>query len=1022
MKFQFKIQQYQTDAVSSVVQVFSGQPRAALDVYATDYAVSDLNYERLDLGYRNAEAMLSKNDLLSNIRKLQQQHNIPQSESLAPTSGLGCCVLDVEMETGTGKTYVYIKTMFELNKLYGWSKFIVVVPSIAIREGVSKSFAMLEDHFMEYYGKKARFFVYDSSNLQQLQYFASTNDIYVMVINTQAFASSLKKDGRSKESRIIYSTRDSFQSQMPIEVLAGTRPIIILDEPQKMEGAATQEGLRRFNPLFTLNYSATHKTKHNTVYALDAVDAYEQQLVKRIEVKGFELKNLQGTSGYLYLDDIVLSPKDPPAAKIELEIKQKGGFKRVLRKFNFGDNLRFESDSNQYEGYVITDIDPLGNKVVFQNGLVLHKGEVVGDVSEEQLQRVQIRETIKSHLDKEEMLFKRGIKTLSLFFIDEVAKYKSYDDEGNEVKGWFQQVFEEEYAALVQEKLSSLQDSAEYAGYLRSFTPDKVHNGYFSIDKKSGRAVDSKLSRKSDMSDDISAYDLILKNKERLLSFEEPTRFIFSHSALREGWDNPNVFQICTLRHSNSAINKRQEVGRGLRLCVNKFGERMDKELLGSEVQQVNMLTVIANESYSTFVTELQEKTKEDLRERPAKIGLEELSRFVSNRTLRLAGNVREVTYGELAKLYCGLISSGYLTERGEVTALFMQDEADKTLKPLALSDDIKPLESEIYELIKSTYKDNKAFSEMIKNGHDTKIPENKLNENFYKKEFQALWNNINQYKVYTVKYEHAELIKKASEALNKDLYVTALKYTVSSGTQCSAQEFALQKTQDFTVQASAVSAVKYDLLGELAQGAKISRKVAFEILKGMTAEKFGLYAKNPEEFIRKVIKIIREQKAALVVEHISYNLTEERYDSSIFIEEKHSKPITEAYKAKKHIMDYVFTDGIAADSVERRFAESLDLADEVVVYAKLPRSFKIPTPVGDYAPDWAIAFDRDKVKHIFFIAETKGSMETMKLRGVEDIKTKCARRLFNEMSWSKVRYGVASSYKELMDIMGALP
>lgn len=491
MKFQFKIQQYQTDAVENTIGVFARQPSHAPAAYRRDVGSERLDFEA---GYRNAEVELDARQLLENIRKVQRESNIPLSDKLVATNGLGACSLDIEMETGTGKTYVYIKTMFELNKLYGWSKFIVVVPSIAIREGVAKSFSMLEDHFMEFYGRKARYFVYDSGNLDRLDSFSSDGGINVMIINTQAFAASLKEGGRSKESRIIYSRPDGFGSRRPIDVIAANRPII-MDDPQKMEGEATQTGLKRFMPLFVLNYSATHKTKHNTVYTLDALDAYQKKLVKRIQVKGFELKNLQGADTYLYIDSIVLSKKEPPMVKIELEVKRNGGIRRESRKLAYGDNLFVVSELNQYKSYVISDINPFRNTVTFLNGVTLHKGEVVGDVSELALQRVQIRETIRSHFEKERELFEKGIKTLSLFFIDEVAKYKSYDEYGNEVKGVFQQIFEEEYTNLLNENLSMFDDA--YQAYLRLFSVQEIHNGYLSIDKKSGHAIDSKLGKKA---------------------------------------------------------------------------------------------------------------------------------------------------------------------------------------------------------------------------------------------------------------------------------------------------------------------------------------------------------------------------------------------------------------------------------------------------------------------------------------------------------------------------------------------
>lgn len=514
--------------------VFTGQPSYAIEGYRLDrgrQAQRQLDFDD-ETGYRNHCVELDGKALLKNINTIQNLYDITPSSSLS--KGIGAVNLDIEMETGTGKTYVYIKTMFELNKQYGWSKFIVVVPSIAIREGVAKSFRMLEEHFMEHYGKKARWFIYNSGNLQQLDSFSSDSGLSVMIINTQAFASSMKEGGRSKESRIIYSERDEFGSRRPIDVIAANRPIIIMDEPQKMEGDATQAGIKRFNPLFVLNYSATHTTRHDTIYALDALDAYRQKLVKRIHVKGFEVKNLRGTSGYLYLDNIVLSPKRPPEARIELEVKNaSGSIVRKIKTFGVGDNLREESGLAEYDNFVVSEIN-MNGYVTFLNGVTIRRGEVIGDPDELDMQRVQIRETIMSHLEKERQLFKRGIKCLSLFFIDEVAKYKSYDENGEEVKGVFQKMFEEEYARLVNEEFYIWDE--DYNEYLRRFLPQDVHRGYFSIDKKTNRVIDGKVEKKTGLSDDISAYDLILKNKERLLSFEEPTRFIFSHSALREGW------------------------------------------------------------------------------------------------------------------------------------------------------------------------------------------------------------------------------------------------------------------------------------------------------------------------------------------------------------------------------------------------------------------------------------------------------------------------------------------------------
>ena len=1013
MKFKFKIQQYQTDAVENTVAVFRGQPSHSLATYRRDlgtYKQQRYAYKEEETGYGNHRLELDDRTVLGNIRSVQNLYDIAPSETLV--KGIAPVNLDIEMETGTGKTYVYIKTMFELNKQYGWSKFIIVVPSIAIREGVAKSFTILEEHFMELYSKKARKFVYDSSNLQQLDSFSSDSGLCVMIINTQAFAASMKEGGRNKESRIIYSKRDEFGSRRPIDVIAANNPIVIMDEPQKMEGDATQAGIKRFNPLFVLNYSATHKTKHNTIYALDALDAYRQKLVKRIHVKGFEVKNLRGTSSYLYLDEIVLSPKQPPMARIEFETKTaSGSIVRKTKTFGIGDNLREESGLAEYEGFTISEINVRGY-VTFLNGATLRRGEVIGDTNELTMQRVQIRETIKSHFEKERQLFKRGIKCLSLFFIDEVAKYRSYDEDGNEVKGVFQKMFEEEYARVVADQLKI--GDEDYNEYLSRFIPQEVHRGYFSIDKKTNRLIDGKVEKKTGLSDDISAYDLILKNKERLLSFDEPTRFIFSHSALREGWDNPNVFQICTLRHSNSATAKRQEVGRGLRLCVDKNGIRMDKELLGEDVHEVNKLTVIANESYSDFTSALQKETREVLRERAAKATVS----YFLGKQIKIGEEIHTVSESEASRIIVYLEDNGYIDENKGITPKYREAVENGTIVPLP--EKLQHIAEGVTRLIYSIF-DPKALDDMVVE-ETTTTPENKLNDNFSKAEFQALWKEINHQYVYTVSYDSSELIEKAILHINAELMVKQLRYVMIEGTQKENEvaEFGSTHSQSHELTDVCTSIVRYDLVGDIARGANLTRRTVVKILQRINERKLYLFKNNPEEFIRKVINIIKEQKATMIVEHIRYNRIEDKYDSQIFTQTKRAD-YNKAFLAKKHITDYVFTDGLAEKSTERKFAESLDQAKEVVVYAKLPRAFKIPTPVGNYSPDWAIAFEKGTVKHIFFIAETKGSMDSMELRKIEQAKIDCAKRLFNSVSTSNVRYHEVDSYENLLDIMKSL-
>lgn len=1034
MKFNFKKQQYQTDAVDAVVKAFNGQGFYDKISYIRDLGnmkskdmqmtlgFTDEEMELYDpandTGYKNELVELSDEQLLNNIQALQRQNNIKLSNSLV--KDLGRCSLDIEMETGTGKTYVYIKTMFELNKKYGWSKFIVVVPSIAIREGVKKSFEITADHFMEHYGKKARFFIYNSSNLNQLDNFSSSSGINVMIINTQAFASSLKEDGRSKEARIIYSKRDEFGSRRPVDVIKANRPIIILDEPQKMGGEVTQKALKNFNPLFSLNYSATHAKHHNLVYVLDALDAFNKKLVKKIEVKGFEVKNFRGTDSYLYLEQIVLSSKKPPMAKIELEIGYNKSINREPRILGVGDDLYYVSqEMEQYKGYTISEIDPLRGTVTFTNEEVISTGDIVGDISEKDMRRIQIRETILSHFEKEEKLFHKGIKCLSLFFIDEVAKYRQYDENGDEVLGEYGKMFEQEYINVLNEYVTLL--DTPYQRYLKSTCSDvsEVHKGYFSIDKK-GHAIDSKVKRGSEFSDDISAYDLILKNKERLLSFDEPTRFIFSHSALREGWDNPNVFQICTLKHSDSNTAKRQEVGRGLRLCVNQNGNRMDVESCGETVHDINVLTVVASESYKTFVTDLQSDIKTVLYDRPTVA----TSEYFKGKYIKVE-DVPTLIDDETANaIEFYLIQNGYVDMKRKVTDKYRQEIKSGTVAELP--DELKPMAEGIHTLIQSVY-DDSILKDMFTDGHETKVKYNPLNDNFAKKEFQALWREINHKYAYTVEFDSNELIKKAIAHIDKNLFVSELQYTTTIGRQKAemneyeverADSFTGEKTRTQILKHTETSQIKYDLIGKVAEGTTLTRKTVSAILQGIRADKLYMFKNNPEEFITKVIRLINEQKATMIVEHISYDTIEGEYDSTIFTAEKNTQSFDKAFLAKKAIQDYVFTDGSAEKSIERRFAEDLDAAEEVCVYAKLPRTFKIPTPVGNYSPDWAIAFYEGAVKHIFFVAETKGTMETLNLRPIEQAKISCAKKLFNEMSTSKVVYHDVDSYQSLLNIM----
>mgnify|MGYP001230763470 CR=1 FL=1 len=1025
MKFKFKIQPFQSEATESIVKVFSGQPKQGFLKYRRDIGkrnvqtTIDEQDAEFEMGYRNADIELSKDQLLKNIRAIQTANNIKNSTALV--DGLGLVSLDVEMETGTGKTYVYIKTMFELYKAYGWSKFIVVVPSIAIREGVKKSLEMTQEHFMELYGIKARFFVYNSSNLQQLDEYSQNAGINVMIINTQAFNTTMNEEknveGRkgNEAARIIYTKRDEFGSRRPIDVIKANRPIIILDEPQKMGGAATQNALKKnFNPLFSLNFSATHKTSHNLVYVLDALDAFNKKLVKKIEVKGFDLKNLSGTNRYMYLAAIIIDRKKPPRARLELEVKRGSGIKREMQFLSTGDSLYTASNGlEEYKGISIAEVDPIRSMVTFSNGDILEPGEASGNVNEDDIRKIQIRETIASHFDKEEKLFEQGIKCLSLFFIDEVGKYRQYDDDGNEIVSEYGKIFEEEYNATLNERLTLFH--TDYQKYLRGIDTTETHKGYFSIDKK-GRATNSPVKRGSEFSDDISAYDLILKNKERLLGFEEPTRFIFSHSALREGWDNPNVFQICTLKHSDNATAKRQEVGRGLRLCVNENGERQDLDACGEIlVHGLNVLTVVASDSYAGFVADLQKEIKDDLYERPTKANVD----YFAGKKVVIGDDTHSITVAEATAVYNYLVRNDYVDDNGGVTDAYRAAAELGSFAPL--KPELESFGENIHKLVQAIF-DPSILKEMAGNAHETKVKENPLNENW--KDFKELWEKINKKYAYTVDFNSEELIEKSINAINRDLRVAKLTYTLTRGEQIGT-EFNVEHTVTKKLDRAQGSLAEYDLIGKIAEATTLTRRSAAAILAGMKQDKLWLFKENPEEFITKVADIINHQKAAVVVEHITYTSSaEEPYSQDIFNMSRASDEYAKAFKAKHAIQDYIFTDGTSTDSIERRFVEDLDNADEVVVYAKLPRGprgFYIPTPVGKYSPDWAISFKKGAVKHIFFIAETKGTMDSLQLRPIEQAKITCAKKLFNELSSNEVKYHDVDTYQNLLTIIDSL-
>ena len=1014
MKLQFKHQKFQADAAKAVVDVFAGQPYLTpsymMDKGNGSYQI-ELDEEEKFTGWRNERIIPALFDarILENLQKIQRANQIVPSPKLE-----GRYNLTIEMETGVGKTYTYIKTMYELNKHYGWSKFIVVVPSIAIREGVYKSFQVTQEHFAEEYGKKIRFFIYNSAKLTEIDRFASDSSINVMIINSQAF------NARGKDARRIYMKLDEFRSRRPIEIIAKTNPVMIIDEPQSVEGKQTKERLKEFCPLLTLRYSATHKSDnlYNMIYRLDAMEAYNKRLVKKISVKGITETGSTATEGYVYLESINLSKADPTAT-IQFDYKGAVSVRKVTRKVGIGFNL-YDNSNNMEEyrdNFVVKFIDGRDNHVEFLNGIKIFAGDVIGKVSEEQLRRIQIRETILSHIERERQLFHKGIKVLSLFFIDEVAKYKQYDASGKPYNGMYADMFEEEYTDILANIQREFGDN-EYMNHLDSIKPQDTHAGYFSIDKK-GKLTDSKISDKTEKtSDDIDAYDLIMKNKELLLDRDpknSPVRFIFSHSALREGWDNPNVFQICTLKQSSSDVRKRQEVGRGLRLCVNQDGERMDANILGNDVHNINVLTVIASESYDSFAKGLQSELADAVAGRPVAITAD----LFKEKVIRDINGNEQVVDNDMAQaIYFDMVVNGYVDKKGALTDKYYADKANGSIQ---VAEEVADCAESVLEIVDSVY-DSNAMK--VENARDKNVELQIDADKLAMPQFKALWERISPKSVYIVDFDTNELVQKAITCLNRNLHVSKIFFKVETGTieEIKSKE-ALLSGESFVKEQSAVydasrkihasSSVKYDLIGKLVEETGLTRKAVVKILSGIEKTVFDQFKDNPEEFIIKAAALTNDEKATAIIQHITYSILDEHYSTEIFTEPTiKGKLGVNAMKVQKHLYDHIVFDS----TNEHDFATDLDTNTDVAVYVKLPDGFYISTPVGHYNPDWAIAFYEGTVKHIYFVAETKGSMSSMQLRLIEESKIHCAREHFKAISSGEVVYDVVDSYQELLN------
>ena len=1039
MKLQFKEQGFQLQAVKAIVDCFDGQPlktnkftlERSQEIIRKAKLVAEGNQGLFEsevleeIGYRNSPLIIADAQVLKNIQAVQRVNDLNESQKIErPTGGKQGYNLTIEMETGTGKTYTYIRSMYELHKSYGWSKFIVIVPSIAIREGVFKSFEVTQDHFSEIYGHKINPFIYNSGRPQDIENFASDSRISVMIINTQAFNAS------GADARRIYQELDQFGTRKPIDILAQTNPILIIDEPQSVDGEKTLKSMQDFNPLFTLRYSATHKVDYNKVFRLDALDAYTRRLVKKIQVKGINLKGSTGTTGYLYLEQISLSTSKPPYAIVEFEKRQGEGVKRVRQKLAEGANLHELSGGiPAYVNCTITEINGYLNKIVVK-GEDIYPGDILNDRDEHAFRRVQIRETILSHLQKEKYLFDKGIKVLSLFFIDSVEKYRVYDETGEQVLGDYAKIFEEEYKNAVNDFLDLFHEEynqylhdtdpstahkgympANYFAYLKRDDAESVHNGYFSIDKK-GKSIDPTVKRGSEDSDDISAYDLIMKDKERLLSFEEPTRFIFSHSALKEGWDNPNVFQICALKNAEtgSQTRRRQEVGRGMRLCVDKRGIRQDFELIGDQVHELNKLTVIASESYEAFAKGLQSEIAATLKDRPKKA---EVKFFAGKMLVDERGEEHRLTDDEANKLNKTLYKHDVIDDDDKITVKG-KELIEQGVMPLPEA--LEPYRDSVAKLLKSIYTDEPFMPE-----DERKTIVLSTNSNFKKKEFQELWDKINFKTIYEVQFDTQKLIQDSKGRIDVDLHVSARTYeirtgTLEDGTKEQMQDGALMiesTRENYKLKTDIYTNASYDIVGEIEAQTNLTRRTIVEILKAISPIKFGLVRTNPEEFITKCSKLINEVKASLIINNIVYHKTEERHDAkTVFTNDKSA--FRNADLLKKHIYDFLTTDS----TIEADFAKALENSVEVVVYAKLPKSFYISTPIANYSPDWAIVFDKDKVRHIYFVAETKGSDSDMDLRAIEKLKIHCATEHFKTISGGEVKFSKISSYDKLLEIV----
>jgi len=982
---------FQLTAIESVCDLFRGQ-----ELCRTEFTVTRLTPERrLEYGYDDEglgvgnRLTLLDDEILENLQAVQLRNGLPVDSALASKD------FTVEMETGTGKTYVYLRTILELNRRYGFTKFVIVVPSVAIKEGVYKTLQITEDHFRGLYaGVPFEYFLYDSRKLGQVRNFATSSHIQIMVVTVGAI--------NKKDVNNLYKDSEKTGGERPIDLIRATRPVLIVDEPQSVDGGLKgkgREALGKMEPLCTLRYSATHVDRYHMVYRLDAVDAYERRLVKQIEVASATVEAGHNRP-YVRLVEVRARGGDI-AARVELDVgTPRGGVRRATVTVHDGDDLQQTTGRELYANHTIGEIsaEP-GNEFMELrypgSEQFLAPGEAFGDVDSTALHRQMIRRTIREHLDKEKRLRPRGIKVLSLFFVDQVARYRQYDEEGNPIKGEYARIFEEEFRrAARQPAYRELFDHSDLEDLAA-----RVHNGYFSIDRKrvAGKTVEVFKDTRGDSRADDDTYALIMRDKERLLSLEEPLRFIFSHSALREGWDNPNVFQICALRDIRTERERRQTIGRGLRLCVDQTGHR----IRGFDT---NILTVVAMESYEDFAKNLQREIEEDT---GIRFGVVERHRFATIPVRDLDGSERPLGVEPSEELWRHLHGKGYIAGNGKV-----EDTLRTALKEgtLELPPEFEPQREQIEAVLR------KAAGRLEIRNADERRTVRVRKEVYLSPEFRELWNRICERTTYRVHFDNEELVRKCAGSIGEMPPVprTRLRWTkaeiqISDG---GVQPENVVGTASTTLDEENLDLP--DLLTQLQDATALTRKTILRILR--ESGRLEEFRKNPQAFIQAVTERINATKRLLLVGGIRYRRLGEYYAQELLEQEELTGYVRNMLQdAEKSVYEHVIYDS----DTERRFAEDMERHDAVKLYTKLPGWFTIPTPLGTYNPDWAVLLTTEEGDRLYFVVETKASTSPEDLRPTEFAKITCGRRHFEtiaEVHDNPARYVVIPSLEGLFE------